>query len=721
MASGLSWDGSTAIKSPSSSSSSSTSSTIKFTTFAGSSSILQVLWFVTLEFSKKSTLATKHEDDEPTLSNALLAGAAVATQYINKALIGDYILLGAVLHPAARITFFKGNQWDPSIAVRARRLLLDIVKRCAKADRDTSPSSVAAVSGSDSSNTTKSSVFAMAMALKAAPAVKTVSTTIDGKDEVELYCGNISPVSETFDDPLTWWKENVGTLKYMARIARDILAIPGVSISVERLFSSLKHTLSDARSSMTAETAFSYVPNSGWQDDFFAQIGLDDLVESGYRPIGAGRRRRGGCSLWGSLLRDYRRICGVAGDGGGARYTEEGKLSDVVPSLEESRHRLAAVSGTSTCHLVQSPKGVFVNGVWGPYKDPVFRGWWMNEGGQSSTGQLIDFILTPHPAYPELQERAKAQGKNIFVVLGDLLEKLRATEGVATLTQLLKDVHMYPDFHGNRSPIADPRPRRTSPRSESLSDGGASGSCGSKARREEGRVGVRIDAALHSSGSAGGDAGTGGGEEGAGDDIIRCICGSSTDDGFSIVCNGCGRWCHCACFANVKDCVPNKWWCWKCRPGDHLDLPSNGYAAPPLPAAPSKSRRRASISGKRPATTVPADASPPLPNGGNAHIDDLEDERTQYAHIVPHAYAAQWCGVSALEPTPPTHTLGHGHGHTLFVFSEAPPTPHPTLLHPSFPSSNSAAAAYSALPPHSLLVVPACRMLPTPTYLTNIK
>ena len=41
----------------------------------------------------------------------------------------------------------------------------------------------------------------------------------------------------------------------MAQVARDILAIPGVSISVERLFSSLKHTLSDARSSMTAETA----------------------------------------------------------------------------------------------------------------------------------------------------------------------------------------------------------------------------------------------------------------------------------------------------------------------------------------------------------------------------------------------------------------------------------------------------------------------------------
>ena len=36
----------------------------------------------------------------------------------------------------------------------------------------------------------------------------------------------------------------------------------------------------------------------------------------------------------------------------------------------------------------QSPEGIFVDGVWGPYKDPIIQGWWMNEGGQSSTGQV---------------------------------------------------------------------------------------------------------------------------------------------------------------------------------------------------------------------------------------------------------------------------------------------------------------------------------------------
>lgn len=37
----------------------------------------------------------------------------------------------------------------------------------------------------------------------------------------------------------------------------------------------------------------------------------------------------------------------------------------------------------------------------------------MNEGGQSSTGQLIDFVITTHSAYPELQGRAKQEQKNI--------------------------------------------------------------------------------------------------------------------------------------------------------------------------------------------------------------------------------------------------------------------------------------------------------------------
>ena len=54
------------------------------------------------------------------------------------------------------------------------------------------------------------------------------------------------------------------TVTTLALIACDILAIPGVSISVEQLFSSSKHTLSDACSAMTAESTSKTVVAEEW-------------------------------------------------------------------------------------------------------------------------------------------------------------------------------------------------------------------------------------------------------------------------------------------------------------------------------------------------------------------------------------------------------------------------------------------------------------------------
>jgi len=91
----------------------------------------------------------------------------------------------------------------------------------------------------------------------------------------------------------------------------------------------------------------------------------------------------------------------------------------------------------------------------------------MNEGGQSSTGQLIDFVIKTHSAYPELQSIAENTGKNIHIVLAETLEWLRVQAATArgkdvktfSLTELTKDLHFYPDLHGNRSPLADSRMR----------------------------------------------------------------------------------------------------------------------------------------------------------------------------------------------------------------------------------------------------------------------
>lgn len=79
----------------------------------------------------------------------------------------------------------------------------------------------------------------------------------------------------------------------------------------------------------------------------------------------------------------------------------------------------------------------------------------MNEGGQSSTGQLIDFIIDTHPAAPSLRTLASETNRSPFVVLHDKIDSLASEASLAHASLLTKDLFIYPDFHGNRSPLAD--------------------------------------------------------------------------------------------------------------------------------------------------------------------------------------------------------------------------------------------------------------------------
>ncbi|KAF9480380.1 hypothetical protein BDN70DRAFT_920557 [Pholiota conissans] len=50
-------------------------------------------------------------------------------------------------------------------------------------------------------------------------------------------------------------------------------------------------------------------------------------------------------------------------------------------------------------------------------------------------------------------------------------------------------------------------------------------------------------------------------------EAIDCICGFNTDDGFSIACDRCSRWCHYACFCIPPGGpVPELFVCWVCSP-----------------------------------------------------------------------------------------------------------------------------------------------------------
>lgn len=119
--------------------------------------------------------------------------------------------------------------------------------------------------------------------------------------------------------------------------------------------------------------------------------------------------------------------------------------------------RLAAVAGTSTCHVAMAPEPIFVPGVWGPYRDVLIPGYWMAEGGQSATGELLKHVLTTHPAWEQASKRVgETDTENIYEYLNGRLEDLQKTTGAPFVSYLGRHFFFYGDLFGNRSPIADP-------------------------------------------------------------------------------------------------------------------------------------------------------------------------------------------------------------------------------------------------------------------------
>src|SRR5699024_821835 len=118
---------------------------------------------------------------------------------------------------------------------------------------------------------------------------------------------------------------------------------------------------------------------------------------------------------------------------------------------DDPEHSLAVIAGTSTCHIAFSHQPCFVPGVWGPYWGAVLPDGWINEGGQSAVGALIDHVIRDSAAHDELLRQAEQAGISHFDLLNQRLDALEREHG-PTLT---RDVHVLDYHHGNRSPLAD--------------------------------------------------------------------------------------------------------------------------------------------------------------------------------------------------------------------------------------------------------------------------
>ncbi|XP_021000026.2 FGGY carbohydrate kinase domain-containing protein [Parasteatoda tepidariorum] len=202
----------------------------------------------------------------------------------------------------------------------------------------------------------------------------------------------------------------------------------------------------------------------GWQDDFFHEIGLSDLLDMNYNKIGSEVLEPGQLCGQG-LNEDAAKSLGlktgtpvsisiIDAHAGGLGVLSCSSTID-MGNIEQ---RLALICGTSTCHMKVNKTQLFTSGVWGPYFSAMIPGYWCSEAGQSAAGALLDHVINSHPASAALKEQIVLHndGRHITDLLNDLAIKLTKEKQLKSLAFLTSDFHVYPDYHGNRSPIANP-------------------------------------------------------------------------------------------------------------------------------------------------------------------------------------------------------------------------------------------------------------------------
>ncbi|CAM4769553.1 unnamed protein product [Rotaria magnacalcarata] len=201
----------------------------------------------------------------------------------------------------------------------------------------------------------------------------------------------------------------------------------------------------------------------GWDENFWAKFDLDDLMKNNGEKLGQLVRKPFSKSNTDVLSKKAADELGLpegihigtplidayAGALGGLAC----KSPIVDAHLSE---RLIIVAGTSSCFMACSEKAVFVPGVWGPHYNVLIPNLWLSEGGQSAAGKSIDHVIQIHPAYNELKQLADEQNRNTFDVLNEVLNNLQQKHKIDNVSLLSNDLHMTIDFHGNRSPLADP-------------------------------------------------------------------------------------------------------------------------------------------------------------------------------------------------------------------------------------------------------------------------
>lgn len=260
--------------------------------------------------------------------------------------------------------------------------------------------------------------------------------TRSGHAVLDYIGGVMSPEMET--PKLMWLKRNLPDTWNKAGYLFDLAD-----------FLTWKASGSSARSQCTLTAKWTYLAHEeqGWRRDFFDLVGLDDLFEHGNLPekasaVGADL---GPLTAQAAAELGLTEKCRVGAGVIDAYAGALGVLGGFAGDEKNIGRHLALIAGTSSCVMAMSPDPQPFAGVWGPYYGAALPNLWLSEGGQSATGALLDHIIRWHGAGGEPDAAMHAR-------IAARVAELRAIEGEGLAARL----HVLPDFHGNRSPLADP-------------------------------------------------------------------------------------------------------------------------------------------------------------------------------------------------------------------------------------------------------------------------
>ncbi|KAJ7916606.1 hypothetical protein B0H13DRAFT_2323213 [Mycena leptocephala] len=158
------------------------------------------LYKIVQEHLETSRNAIKPSEDTCNLRAAIAAGLAKLKIHVKKALVSDYPLIGAVLHPAVRLVYFQdSSRWDPDLASRAKTILEHLYEVYKEESADPAPkSSTTASSGAPKASPSKG-IFRRAVTSTSSRAQRERMQT-----ELEIFFSGIYPMAEDNDDILAW-------------------------------------------------------------------------------------------------------------------------------------------------------------------------------------------------------------------------------------------------------------------------------------------------------------------------------------------------------------------------------------------------------------------------------------------------------------------------------------------------------------------------------------